>query len=209
MHHPNSQAFLKSDSRCETKKISKISKNLASVFSELPVETENDTSLNGGGGGSGFGSEAVKVELLTASEVPEGNGGGGGGGGGGGDLKELDSGIVRLMGLDSLQPLPPVIPGERHGSSSHEKLPLTPANCSVNSKRAIYLLSRGLEKEPHCHGSNVNYGKFPMFSMKKRQRIYIEKVEVFSFVFGRLIYILALTGPIWMQPILALYHNFI
>ena len=127
------------------------------------METENDTSLNGGGG---LGSEAVKVELLTASEVPEGNGGGGGGGGG--DLKELDSGIVRLMGLDSLQPLPPVMPGGRHGPSSrHEKLPLTPANCSVNSKRAIYLLSRGLEQEPHCHGSNVNYGKCPMFSMKK------------------------------------------
>ena len=172
---------------------------MASVFSELPVETENDTSLNGGG----LGSEAVKVELLTASEVPEGNGGGGGGGG---DLKELDSGIVRLMGLDSLQPLPPVIPGERHGSSSHEKLPLTPANCSVNSKRAIYLLSRGLEKEPHCHGSNVNYGKFPMFSMKKRQQKYIEKVKV-SFVFGRLIYILVLTGPIWMKPISARYLN--
>ena len=145
---------------------------MASAFSELPVETENDTSLSGGS----LGSEAVKVELLTASEVPEGCDGGAG------DLKELDSGIVRLMGLDSLQPLPPVIPGERHGSSSHEKLPLTPANCSVNSKRAIYLLSRGLEQEPHCHGSNVNYGKCPMFSMKKSNENILKS---HSFVFFR------------------------
>ena len=71
----------------------------------------------------------AKEEKSLGTEVMEGN------------LKALDSGIVKLMGLDSSQYLP----------TTNLKLTQTPALSSV--KQAIHLLSNGLKS----YGSKVNH----------------------------------------------------